>query len=238
MSEEPIRYPALNAEALVNTPAHVVAGIAAQILAPEATVVERVRMAFDLLDATVSGIKGLEKLGCHHAGLDNYEEARTNFAEEKAEADILYNSPLIKGDVVDFEEAMAALFSRGVKKKDRPSKFADFVEEHYLSPEAELSRMEAMKRGDIESILAGEHRTDPFAVIAKWVKEGVPASFFVLAQREFPDWWEGYKISQKSRAGRTPPKAKQGRVVKRHDKRKGARLEKNNGQKKKIKNNS
>ncbi len=98
--------------------------------------------------------------------------------------------------------------------------------------------MEAMRRGDIESILADEHRTDPVAVIAKWVEEGVPASFFILAHREFPDWWEGYKRSQKSRAGRTPPKAKQGRVVKRYDKRKGTRIDEKLRAEKKIKKNS
>ena len=238
MPDNSIRYQALNVEVLATTPAHIVAGIAAQFEAPQATAVERVRMAFDLLDAAESGVNGLKKFGCYHIGLEYHMDSQSNFAEEQAEVDVLNNSPLIKDKLVEFEEAMSALFSRGIKKKDRPSKFALFVEQHYLSPEADISRMEAMNRGDYESVILGKHRTDPVAVIAKWEKEGVPASFFVFAQRECPEWWKEYKIYQKSRAGRTPPKAKQGRVVKRHDKRKGARVEKNQRLEKKIKNNS
>ena len=235
MPDNSIRHPVLNVEVLANTPAHIVAGIAAQFQAPQVTAVERVRMAFDLLDAAESGVKGLKKIGCYHIGLEDHVDAQTIFAEEQAEVDILNNSPLIKDNLVEFEVAMSALFSRGIKKKDRPSRFALFLEEHYLSPDADISRMEAMNRGDHESVILGKYRTDPVAVIAKWEKEGVPASFFVFAQREFPEWWKDYKLYQKSRAGRTPPKAKQGRVVKRHDKRKGARGEK---KQKKIKNNS
>lgn len=220
----PLQSPAQNPKTLAATPSHIIAGIAAQIQTPVLKPVERVRLAFELLDAAESGIQGLKKLGCHHTGLNEHLDAQIDFADEKAEADTLLHSPIIKNDVVDFDTAMSLLFSRGVAKKDRPERFARFVTIYYLSPEAELAKEEAVNRGDLMSVILGEHKTDSDAVLKKWMKEGVPADFFILAQKEFPDWWRAYVRDQRSRAGKMPKKPKQGRVRRKKDKRIGARL--------------
>jgi hypothetical protein len=221
-NKDSMQYPAQNPRTLAETPAYIIAGIAAQLQTPVLHPVERVRLAFDLLDAAASGIKGLKKLGCHHTGLNEHIIEQYDFAEEEAESNASMR-PYIQDDVVEFETAMSMLFSRGVVKKDRPSKFALFISDFYLSPEADLANKKAMESEDFMSVIFGHHKTDSEAVLKKWMKEGVPADFFILAQKEFSGWWKCYLSNQRSIAGKKPKKTKQGRVLRRKDKRIGPR---------------
>lgn len=221
------QYPAQNVKALEDTPAHIIAGIAAQLQINDMPLAERVRMAFELLDTAESGIKGLKKLGCHHTGINEHISAQAEFEDEKAEQETLINSPYIQNDRVAFEKAMSFLFSRGVEKKDRPAKFALYVAECYLPSEEDHALItDFSKEGISERIFAainGEKK-DPSPTIEKWKQEGIPADFFIKARKEFPDWWKAYVSHQRSVAGKQSKKGKQGKVRSNKDKRQGARV--------------
>lgn len=123
----------------------------------------------------------------------------------------------------------------------RQPSLAEFLKQ--LMPKVEKAA--TRKRRFIEFLGDGNwSREKVEAVIAKYESEGVPSGEADGRSLPFQIWWNGKYTSQKSKAGKTkkgdaaettppdvslkpkadkPPKGKQGRVIRKNDRRKGSR---------------
>jgi hypothetical protein len=220
--KEPTHYPAQNEKFLTTISSQVVAEIAARIPGGNLSPVERVRLAFDLLDAAESGMKEVREVGSYHCGLDMHLRYQEDF--DNGTHDTIYydpDDPFFAGGVVNFDRCMSHLFGRAVRKADRAERYTGFVAKWYTSPEDQQKIDEAEARGEELKI-----QCDARAVVAKWQKDGIPIPFFFLSHEMFPYWWRNQVRKKKILAGEASARARQGRVKKKGDKRKGARLEK------------
>jgi hypothetical protein len=220
--KEPTHYPAQNETFLAGISSQVVAEIAARLPDANLSPVERVRLAFDLLDAAESGMKEVKEIGSYHSGLGMHLRYQEDF-DNGTHNTIYYdpNNPFFEGGVVKFENAMKELFGRRIRKKDRATRFTGFVAHWYVTPEDQEAMEEAERRGETLEL-----KCDAPAVVERWQKEGMPIDFFFLSFKLFPFWWENQVLKKRSAAGKASGAAKVGRVRRRMDKRKGARLEK------------
>jgi len=218
--KEPTHYPAQNETFLATISAQVVAEIAARLPDGNLSPVERVRLAFDLLDAAESGMKEVREIGSYHSGLDmhlGYQERFDNGTHNTIYYDP--DDPFFAGGVVNFDRCMSHLFGRAVRKADRAERYAGFVAKWYTSPEDQQKIDEAAARGEELEI-----QCDAKAVVAKWQKDGIPIPFFFLSHEMFPNWWSYQLQKKKKLAGKASAQSRQGRVKKKADKRRGARV--------------
>jgi len=220
--KEPTHYPAQNETFLATISAQVVAEIAARLPDGNLSPVERVRLAFDLLDAAESGMKEVREIGSYHSGLNmhlGYQESFDNGTHDTIYYDA--DDPFFEGGSANFDGAMDVFFGRGIRRKDRADRFTGFVAHWYNSPEEERAMDEAKQRGE-----ELELKCDAKAVVSKWKKEGMPINFFFFAYKMFPLWWENQVTKKRASAGKSSGNARKRLVRTRNDKRKGARHEK------------
>jgi len=233
--------PAFNPQVLAEIPIAVVAGIAAQIQTRDNTPTARIREAYALLDAAEAGRKSLLESGSYEAGLAAVRclEATT----ERIAKDIQERrqDPLIKvspsGDElpVDFKKALLRFFSKTIKPQNRETKLVEYLAgltgiEDTLRAIQEWAGNPATKEGQLQAI--DKWKKAPFfpkpgkakaeKLVADWKKNGIPAKEYFSLKSNFPRWYDEAKRKNKSKAGKAP-KGKQGRVVRRNDKRRGSR---------------
>ena len=212
-------------QALEAIPIHIVAGIAAQLSASEPDPVERVRQAYTLLDIAESGRYGLEKQRCFHAGLGEYcEERRMDDFIEKRRIDPLsvFNKKGAQLEV-DFETALSKMFGRSVEKKDREPRLALYIQTQWLDDRKEfIDSLDEIQRARLRSdlLITDSTATD---IISDWKKHGIPYEIFCDIRDALPEWWKSRLSNAQAVKRKGKTKGKQGRVVRKNDKRKGSR---------------
>ena len=216
-----------NPKALAEIPIHIVAEIGARLQTTDSDPVESIRMAYTLLDAAEAGRISLETEGCATPGLSNFaferlkEQARTRIIAQR-NADPLA-SKTASGDFqpVDFEQALSQVFGRAIKKAQRESRLVD-----YLSNETSVgSMLEGL------SVIANGHpfnfpqtgKIEAQKIVADWKKNGIPPGRYFHLKQALPTWWKDRlsRTQAAKRKGKT--KGKQGRVIRKNDKRKGSK---------------
>lgn len=245
MTNQSTFYP----QALAQIPIHVVAGIAAQLQSPEAEPTERIRLAYSLLDAAEAARISLVETGSFESGLrmvrfERVKQQRMGEMAKERRAD-----PLVKVGTngeelpVDFKKATLGLFSKSIKPKTRETKLVEYLAnltntEDTLRAIFEWAGNPTTREGQKKAI--EDWNKTPFfpkpgkdaaeKLLIEWKKNGIPAKDYASLKFNFPRWYEVKKRNDKSAAG----KAKQGRVVRKNDKRKGARPKNNFRRLKKI----
>jgi hypothetical protein len=212
--KEPIRYEMQNVAEISRVSIVDIASIAAQLVPPWESPVERVRQAFSLLDAAAAGKKGLLQKGSVEKGFkdfvfqrDGYREYQEMLAEAKDDPLLHTNSEGEK--VADFEGVMKSFFGVGQDKTraERLERLLCFIQETSMNPETQ-------KKG-----ISWEKAE---ACLADWQAKGISELCYCWLRRYFANWWE-YHVRRTNSANASVPKGKQGRVKRRDDKRRGAR---------------
>lgn len=221
--------PTQNPEALAQIPAHIIAGIAAQLHTNEGDPVERVRQACQILDAAESARKSLAEEGAFAPGLFTHQFEQKKFESLKRHIADREADPLkAKGKdgqpaPVSFEKAVSKIFGRSTKKKDRESRLVLYLAEKTPAEET-LGALEKWA-GDQTKPLVFPKTGNPKAleIVRDWKRHGIPFEKYRSLKFFFPNWWKERvgRTQASKRIGKT--KGKQGRVRRTTDKRKGAR---------------
>lgn len=190
-----------------------VARIAASIAIPGRSHFAQIREAYHLLKAANE-----IKIEASRTGLHLWEVITE--VEREEERRLINTKPRLIERQRSLAEFLKQLMPKVEKAATRKRRFIQFLGDKNLSRE----RVEA--------------------VIAKYESEGVPSDEAYGRSLPFQIWWNGKYTSQKSKAGKTkkgdaaettppdvslkpkadkPPKGKQGRVIRKNDKRKGSR---------------
>lgn len=213
---------------LAQIPIEVVAGIAAQIHPEGGPPWESVREAYLLLDAAEAARKSLAETGTIVRGLgmiraQHFKEAILAERKQAAQSD-----PLVKmahnGEElpVNFSKAVAGFFTKSIKPQSREEKLVLYLS--ILTSTEDTLRAVQDWGGNLSNLPVFPKRGKEGAekVVAEWKKGGIPVKDYLSLKANFPLWYEMHKRQTKSEAGKAP-KGKQGRVVRRNDKRKGSR---------------
>jgi hypothetical protein len=227
----------INPEALAEIPIHIVAGIAAQIQSAEGPT-ERIRQAYDLLDAAESARGSLILHSSTHEGLEEfwiyrYKEERRPVLLAEMKADPLYREEAGKALPVPFDEALAAICGKSIKKNERARRF-----ELYFTEREEGLEKFTKQLPFFAPFLASP---PPCELIARLKSDGIPFGDYKFMKGGFPEWWKRHlsRLQSAKRKGKTKDETKdetkgqQGRVVRRGDKRKGSSRKKTLRKKKK-----
>jgi hypothetical protein len=185
-----------------------VARIAASISIPGLSDFARIREAYRLLKRASDVRSEASRAGLPLWEVITEEERRLNA------------KPVFRGRTLSLAEFLKQLMPKVEKAATRKRRFIEFL---------------GTGKGDRKSVEA---------VLAKYESEGVASDEIFRRAVPFQTWWDGEYKSQKSKAGKTkkgdaaetappdvllklkadkPPKGKQGRVIRKNDKRKGAR---------------
>jgi hypothetical protein len=220
--------PARNPRAIAQIPAHIIAGIAAQLQSPEADPVLRVRQAFQLIDAAESGLQGLNEGDCYESGLLRHDfhrkkhESRQRSLKER-ETDPLFQNKDGEAQPVPFNEALSKIFGRETKKAQREARIVMYLAEK--TPEEETLAAFGKWATDQTKPLVFPKTGNPKAqkIVDSWKLNGIPFEKYRSLKAWFPEWWKA-RLSQTQAAKRKgKTKGEQGRVVRRNDKRRGSR---------------
>jgi hypothetical protein len=218
-----------NPEALAGIPIHIVAEIGARLQTTDSDPVESIRMAYTLLDAAEAGRRSLQEEGCIKPGLFNFtferakEQARPRIIAQR-DADPLA-SKTASGDFqpVDFEQALSQVFGRATKKPQRESRLVLYLSEkasiedtnralqEWVGNPAMLPKFQTMGKAAAEKN------------VREWKSEGIPFHEYLSLKTWLPAWWKDRlsRTQAAKRKGKT--KGKQGRVIRKNDKRKGSK---------------
>jgi len=212
--ETPIRYEIQNVEEIARVPIQDIASIAAQLIPPWESPVERVRQAFSLLDAAAAGKKGLLQKGSVEKGFEDFVFKRDAFKDYKdllAEAN---DDPLVHRNaagekVADFEGVLKSFFGigQGASKTERLERLLWFAQETTLNSKTQMK---------------GISFEEAEACILDWQENGISELIYCWLKRFFPPWWE-FHVRRTKSANAKLSKGKQGRVKRKDDKRRGAR---------------
>lgn len=221
--------PTQNPEALAKIPAHIIAGIAAQLHTNEGDPVERVRQACQILDAAESASKSLAEEGGYAPGLLRHQFEQKKFESRKLHIADRQNDPLcVKGEDgqparVTFEDAVSKIFGRAIKKADRESRLVLHLAEKTPAEEtlAALERWAGDQSKPLVFPKTGNAKA--LEIVRDWKRHGIPFEEYRSLKFNFPIWWKE-RVSRTQAAKRIGKiKGKQGRVRRKTDKRKGAR---------------
>jgi hypothetical protein len=210
----PVRFDIQNIDALAQVPIEAVASIAAQLIPPWESPVERVRQAYTLLDAAAAGRHGL----VHHRNLErgfaDFVWRRDVFRELQGMLSLSKGDPLVttnsKGErVADFESVLKSFFGVGqsASKIERMERLLWFIQETSMNPETQMKGIPWEKAE---------------ACLADWQANGIPDISYCCLKGNFARWWS-FNVARTNRENASVPKGKQGRVKRKDDKRRGAR---------------
>jgi hypothetical protein len=228
-----------NDSALSKIPIHLVANLAGSLswIDQQSSIEDRVRIAYHLLDAVASANSSMIAGKSMHEGLKEHTLYHY-FQHIKASNDSDNDrDPLIKlnkngtaYELVDFQAALDSIFGRETQKKDRVERLTLFVQN--TPGDNPISRIDAEGR------------------IKKWKSEGIPPDEYSWAKLNYHHWYPNYKSHLRSLAGKSPKKknspdpqsqkqysgventfaepahkakGKQGRVIRKNDKRIGSK---------------
>jgi hypothetical protein len=216
-----------NPKELAEIPIHVVAGIAAQIQ-PADGPAERIQQAYDLLDAAESARQSLNVHGSTNEGLEQFrfyrlKEERLPVIIAEYKSDPLYQEKDGRAAAVPFEKGLSIVFGKSIKKADREKRL-----EVYLTEKEEgLKCMFSSLPPELNPFGSILRRTNAGEKFLEWKTEGIPWMEYQTLKKYLPEWWKTRlsRLQSAKRKGKTKDenKGKQGRVVRRNDKRKGSR---------------
>ena len=217
-----MNYDTQNPKALAEIPIHIVAEIGAKLQTADSDPVASIRMAYALLDAAEAARQSLQASGCVNPGLGHFDDERKiqfdlprRLAEQKS--DPLYQEKDGKPAPVSFEKALSSIFGKSIKKTEREKRIKVYLEEIDASVKSKYPRLNIPQN------------LPPSQELQRWKTEGISWFSYQLLKIGVPKWWKK-RISRtqaSKRKGKTKgeaePKGKQGRVIRKNDKRKGAR---------------
>ena len=218
----PIQYPKLLAE----IPIHIVAGIGAKLQMAKADPVGGIRLAYTLLDAAAAAQESLKNKGCVNPGLFKFELKRVEaklrpqiFAEWKD--DSLYQEKNGVAAPVPLDKAVLTIFGGAIKKSERERRVFLYLTENAEKPSCDQSFIKGKPSASVLAEPSAKETMD------SWKRDGIPFGKYRNLKEWIPKWWKTHlsRIQSAKRAGKTKQaaKGKQGRVVKKKDKRKGSR---------------
>jgi len=212
-----------NPEALAGIPIHIVAEIGAKLQTTDSDPVASIRMAYALLDAAEAGRRSLQDEGCVDPGLLSFDIERRKestrpriLAEYKS--DPLYQEKDGRPAPVPFENALAIVFGKSIKKTEREKRLSVYLAEK----DEGLKTMFANLPQELNPFtIAG--RPTAAENLQAWKTEGIPWGEYQDLKRYFSDWWKDRlsRTQAAKRKGKT--KGNQGRVIRKNDKRKGSK---------------
>lgn len=182
-----------------------VARIAASIATPHLQPIDKIREAYQLLEIANHVRSVSSKTGFNWFYiLENFDDHDID-SPIKIELDAV-NARIMweGGGSASFAVCLRELMPSVTKAATRKKRFMDFL-----------------VSANGEGLGMGAPRKSAAIAIARHEKEGVPFGEFQYYFHAFRLWWGRYKSGVKSKAGQT--KGKQGRVVRKNDKRKGSR---------------
>lgn len=212
--EAPIRFDIQNIEAVAKVPIEAVASIAAQLIPPWESPVERVRQAYTLLDAAAAGRNGLVQHRNIERGFTDFVWRRDIFSEYQGLLSLSKGDPLVSTNaagerIADFEGVLKSFFGVGqnATRAERVERLVLFLQETDFNPDT-------LKRG-----IAWEKAAE---YVVDWQENGIPDIAYCCLKGNFVRWWE-FNVARTNRENAKMPKGKQGRVKRKNDKRRGAR---------------
>jgi hypothetical protein len=212
--EAPIRFDIQNIDAVAQVPIEVVASIAAQLIPPWESPVERVRQAYTLLDAAAAGKTGLVQHRNLEKGFTDFVWRRDFFREYQGILSLSKGDPLVRTNaanerVADFERVLKSFFGVGqsASKVERMERLLWFIQETSFNPETQMK---------------GISWESAEACLADWQANGIPDISYCCLKGNFARWWD-FNVARTNRENAKVPKGKQGRVKRKNDKRRGAR---------------
>lgn len=215
-------YDTQNPKALAQIPIHIVAGIGAKLQIDDYEPVERIRMAYALLDAAEAARQSLQASGCVNPGLGHFDEERKiqfdctqRLAEQKT--DPLYQEKDGKPAPVSFEKALSSIWGKSIKKTEREKRIKLYLEETWADFKARYPKL------NVPQCLPPAQR------LQEWKIEGLSWLSYGSLKYTVPKWWKKrlsrtQAVKRKGKTkGEAEPKGKQGRVIRKNDKRKGSK---------------
>jgi hypothetical protein len=215
-------YDTQNPKALAEIPIHIVAEIGAKLQTADSDPVKSIRTAYALLDAAEAARQSLQASGCVNPGLGHFDEERKiqfdctqRLAEQKI--DPLYQEKDGKPSPISFEKALSSIFGKSIKKTDREKRIKIYLEENEASVKARYPKL------NVPQCLP------PSQQLQKWKTEGLSWFSYTLLKYTVPKWWKKKRshtqaVKRKGKTkGEAEPKGKQGRVIRKNDKRKGSK---------------
>lgn len=221
--------PTRNPEALAKIPAHIIAGIAAQLHSNECDPVERVFQACQILDAAESASKSLADEGAYAPGLFTHQFEQKKFEARKRHIADRQNDPLcVKGEdgqpaPVAFEDAVSKIFGRAIRKKYREPRLVLFLAEKTPAEET----LAALEKWVVDQskplVFPKTGNTKALEIVQGWKLHGIPFEEYRSLKFNFPNWWKARYSETQAAKKKGKTKGNQGRVRSTTDKRKGAR---------------
>jgi|GEM_PF-1611291 len=212
--EAPVRFDIQNIDAVAKVPIEAVASIAAQLIPPWESPLERVRQAYTLLDAAAAGRNGLVLHRNLERGFTDFVWRRDVFREYQGILSLSKDDPLVSTNaagerVADFEGVLRSFFGVGqsASRLEKVERVVLFLQETDFNPDT-------LTRG-ITWEKAAEYVVD-------WQVNGIPDISYCCMKGNFARWWD-FNVARTNRENAKVPKGKQGRVKRKDDKRRGAR---------------
>ena len=222
-----------NPEALAAIPIHIVAEIGARLQNTEADPAESIRMAYTLLDAAEAGRRSLRDEGCVTQGLSNFvferakEQARPRMIAQRNADPLARKTASGEFQPVDFEQALSQVFGRATKKPQRESRLVLYLSEKVSIEDTDRALQEWAGNPTMLPKFQKMGKEAAEKKIREWKIEGIPFHEYLSLKTWLPGWWKDHYSRTQSgkRKGKTKaePKGKQGRVIRKNDKRKGSR---------------
>lgn len=184
-----------NGPALSKIPIHLVANLAGSLswIDQQASIEDRVRIAYHLLDATASANSSISSNGCMQAGLKQHTLFHILQHIGEASVSDAENDPLLRTnesgtayEPVKFDAALDSIFGRETRKKDREDRLTLFFQKR--PGDSPISRKTAKE------------------IIKKWKAKGIPPEEYTLAKTLYHPWYSDYKVWLRSQAGKSPKK--------------------------------
>lgn len=185
--------------------------VAAQIQTNESNPIERVRMAFRLLDIAESANRGLKRGTSYDGGLSAYD-----FAQFQENARLIFNEDQHKDPLIvkcpdgirraDFDKVLKKFFGlakgKDIRHSDRHERFVSYVEDTG-APKSVADIHAYTRRRDKGPRMS---RQDAKKIVQEWKEEGIPAGRYVVMKRLFQWWWEDRLSRTRSRVARSKSK--------------------------------
>lgn len=205
---QPLRIHTINRKELAQIPPSVVAMVAAQMQTSDSNPIERIRMAFRLLDIAESANRGLRQGTSYDGGLSAYE-----FAQVQENARIILDvdrrmDPLIVKCPdgfrrANFDKVLKKFFGlakgKDIRHSDRLGRFVSYVA--YTGAPMNVAGIHAyINRRNKEPLMSKEAAQK---IVQDWKKNGIPAAQYVVMKRLFPGWWEDSLSKTRSRAAKS-----------------------------------
>jgi hypothetical protein len=205
---QPGRIHTINRKELAQIAPHFVAMVAAQIQTNESNPIERVRMAFRLLDIAESANRGLKQGTSYDGGLSAYE-----FAQMQENARLVLNEDRLKDPLIvkcpdglrraDFDKVLKKFFGlakgKDIRHSDRHERFVSYVADTGAPMCVAGIHVYILGRekGPLMSRQAAKE------TVQEWKEKGIPSARYVVMKRLFRWWWEDSLSRTRSRVARS-----------------------------------